>query len=328
MREQALRALSEEGVDLPAHIPVWRVWADSVLVYLAPVFYLVLLVQIGGLLYEHLAGESTLSTNIERQAFLAISPLVVIATVAYYRAFRPIHVLSPRQLRMAGVGGTNALQSLSTSSHPPILYLRSFDFDEQASAVSRWGELSESIGGGLVQDDTEEMKVVRALRRFGPVVAIGRPGEPSAPPGALRFYVRDDLWQSRITRIAPACQLVVLATGDSEGLQWEIRHMVDTLPPRKLLLWPHVNVGRRPEDERRRHWERLAAVIGPFFARPLPSWESVKRARFIVFDDGWAPICIPSEAFRPSLLDRLTQRPGVYGLRAYLRDQRARDLGA
>ena len=323
-RDRVVRALEGEVVELPPHISAWRASADTFFVYFAALYALALLVQIGDLLYGFATtGVPRLPESGERRYFLASALAVVPASVAYYLAFQPLQFMSARRLRMA-FRGTNALHATARSRYPPILYLRSFPFDERASATGKWmGRIERNFGFGLIEDDTAEMKVVRALRRFGPVLAIGRPGELWGPPGALRFYVRDDMWQSKIEEIAPVCQLVVLATGESAGLRWELEHVARVLDPRHILVWPHVNVGQSSAEQRRGEWQRLEARMQDVLPQPLPSWDRVRKANFVAFDAQWAPICIPSEAFSPPLWERLVTRPSIYGLTTFMRQRRS-----
>lgn len=323
-RARVVRALAGEGVALLPHIGPWRATADAFFVYLAPIYVFALFVQVVDLVQGFATtGVLQLPESSERRYFLASALAAVPAVVAYYLAFRPLHVMSPRRLRMA-FRGTNALHETARSRHPPILYLRSFPFDERASVTGKWmGRIERNFGFGLIQDDSAEMKVVRALRRFGPVLAIGRPGELREPPGALRFYVRDDLWQSKIEEIAPACQLVVLATGDSAGLRWELEHVACKLDPCRVLVWPHVDVGQLSAEQRRNEWQRLEARMRDVLPQPLPAWDRVRKAHFIGFDAQWTPICIPSEAFSPPLWERLVTRPSIYGLTTFMRQRLA-----
>ena len=322
-RERVVCALAGEGVVLPPHIAPWRATADTFFAYLAAIYTFALLVQVGDLVHGFVTtGRLQFPESGDRWYFLVSALVVVPATAAYYYSFRPLQFMSPRRLRMA-FRGTNALHETARSQFPPILYLRSFQFDERASTTGKWmGRIERNFGFGLIQDDTAEMKVVRALRWFGPVLAIGRPGELREPPGALRFYVRDDLWQSKIEELAPACQLVVLASGDSAGLRWELEHVARRLDPRRVLVWPHSNVGHLSAEQRRHEWQRLEARMRDVLPQPLPSWDRVRQAHFIVFDERWPPICIPNEAHSPPLWERLVTRPSVYGLTTFMRQLR------
>lgn len=78
---------------------------------------------------------------------------------------------------------------LTADSRPPVVYLRSFERDEQEEKYAReQAQLARKVGyrvagpagalGGLVTYETKEESLARVLRYLGPFVAIGRPGEP------------------------------------------------------------------------------------------------------------------------------------------------------
>lgn len=99
---------------------------------------------------------------------------------------------------------------------PPIVYLRSF-----ADDTSLYPE--------------HEQELVAALSPFGPVIAIGRPGEYLQTLGAARVYLGDD-WQEQIHQWIEICALVVIRIGTSEGLRWEIDTVINCLKGNRLLL--------------------------------------------------------------------------------------------
>jgi hypothetical protein len=71
---------------------------------------------------------------------------------------------------------------------------------------------------GTIPLANAEQAIVKVLRKYGPVIAIGRPCEALPPLGAARFYVSDELWKSKVEDTARVARLVVWATGLSEGL--------------------------------------------------------------------------------------------------------------
>jgi hypothetical protein len=323
-RSRILDALVGEGVAHTSHVPVWRVLCDFFIPAFGALYLFTLFVQISDIPYQLLeSGSFVIAPWGERFWILVTAPIITCALVVGYIIVKPDFSRSTRQIRMA-LYGTSALRVLDRAQSPPILYLRSFSFDERAASQSRWFERFTKVLGYPLQDDSEEMKVVRAMRAFAPVIAIGRPGEGQPPPGALRFYVRDDLWQDKVKAVAPLCRLIVLATGAGAGLHWEIRHLVDNSEPHRILLWPHVTVGQWTVQERRDEWDRLVVSYRDLFPKPLPSWSEFRKARFIAFDETWTPICIPSQAYRPTLWDLLTSRFSTHGLKAFLRAQTIR----
>ncbi|HMQ64835.1 MAG TPA: hypothetical protein PJ992_00975 [Arachnia sp.] len=102
-----------------------------------------------------------------------------------------------------------------------ILLLRSFDDD-------RLTLRSTMLGGGIVSPSLPTARVrfeellVWILKLFGPVVAIGRPGEGLPELGAVRTYWSDDQWQDAVRQTAMRCRGIVLIAGSSEGLKWEM----------------------------------------------------------------------------------------------------------
>jgi hypothetical protein len=115
-------------------------------------------------------------------------------------------------------------------SRRPILYLRSFQLDER---ISQRGWAERFLGA--YPSETAEQGLAKVLRRDGPVIAIGRPDETLPQLGAARFYVSHDRWQAKVADVAREAQLVVWATGVTEGLRWEISHLIEKIPPEKLI---------------------------------------------------------------------------------------------
>jgi hypothetical protein len=197
-------------------------------------------------------------------------------------------------LIVQGGFGFDALQTIAGADRPPILYLRSFDLD---SAAAR--------GVPVMMQSRLSMEAMLAtvLHRWGPVLAIGRPGEAEPMTGATRFYVDDAHWRQKIEELAPLCQFVIWATGYTEGLQWEIEHLVKTLPAERLLLWPHVHIGKSSKAERQAKWQRVLETYQKIFPKTLP--EDIEHAYFLGFDRYWRPIAIPGPGYRKTWWDRI-----------------------
>jgi hypothetical protein len=168
------------------------------------------------------------------------------------------------------------------NSRRPIFYLRSFQFDERIRRPSWW----QRILVGLAPQNPEQ-KMVRGFSKLGPVIAVGRPGEELPSLGAARFYVSHELWQQKVSEVAQASQLVLWATGTTEGLRWEISHLIENLPPEKLILFPHAQLLRMPEDQREAEWTKFLQSLGSHFPLPLPS--RLGDIRFFYFSPGWQP---------------------------------------
>lgn len=161
------------------------------------------------------------------------------------------------QLGLKGLSKSRAAQTA------PIVYLRAFD-DDAKHTLNRQGFTSMVMGvepppmfadmrppwryfgnghplrimrlvaarGG----DTSEEQLGRFMRRWGPFVAIGKPGELVATPGAQRMYVDDGKWKGEVSQLLDRANGVVLQPGASAGIWWEIGEVFRTTPPDRVLL--------------------------------------------------------------------------------------------
>jgi hypothetical protein len=79
------------------------------------------------------------------------------------------------------VRAPDAADVLCEDRRPPVLLLRAFRADELEADAAKPSDLP----------ITFEEFIVQPLERYGPVVAIGRPGDPLPPLGAYREYVAE-----------------------------------------------------------------------------------------------------------------------------------------
>lgn len=184
-----------------------------------------------------------------------------------------------RRTRPHAVRG--AAQALLRDGRDPVLYLRSFDDDETAARVDDWADLTVH---------PREEQLAAALAVVGPVIAVGRPGEPLPLLGAARFYLPLDDWQGTVGRLMDLSQLIVLRLGHGEGLRWEIERARATQPPEKLILL--VPAGR----------SELAARFNEDLPTPLLP-EEVATGKYwvgavVVFDRYWMPRALPVQERR------------------------------
>jgi hypothetical protein len=173
----------------------------------------------------------------------------------------------------------------------PVLYLRSFALDAKLATPS----LPELLLGLIPLADAEQT-LTREMRKVGPVIAIGRPGEALPALGAARFYVSHERWKEKVADVVRVAELVVWATGVTEGLRWEISHLIESLPPEKLVLWAHPHLLRVGEAEREAEWKRFREMLGGLFPRPLP--ERLGSTRFFYFTPDHEPIAVGPSPFR------------------------------
>jgi len=281
-REQLLTLLFDEGVTQVPDVARGEFW----LYYLPRFFWLPAVIFTAALFIDALQPQRLLFSQGVDTALCAGA--TALAIFAYWRA-QPLR----RRFATEWKFGRNASRAVQLARQPPILFLRSFSFDSLSSR---------SLKGSLGLLTPESTLVIQASRLSGPVIAIGRPGETMPPPGALRIYVTHEQWEVKVRAIIPLCQLVIWVTGYTEGLQWELRELVNTVSPRRLVVWLHLDVGNATLEQREREWTKFVAAYSWIFPKPLPA--KLGKTYYLAFDNDWSPICIPG--------------PGVFPLTTYL----------
>lgn len=144
-----------------------------------------------------------------------------------------------------------AFALLRTDTRAPVLFLRPFasDVPSASPSLEDVGWRVADFAGALAEklSRTEEERLVRALSRIGPVLAIGRPGEREAPWGAARAYVKARAdWKLVVASLMERCALLVLVPGDTAGVGWEARSAEGSTRP-VLVLSRSTGPSRSPE---------------------------------------------------------------------------------
>lgn len=156
---------------------------------------------------------------------------------------------------------------LVVPQEPFILYLRGFDVDPRTRDMVPHGPLTVL---GMPKLSEEEL-LVRALSEVAPVIAIGDPTDRLPQLGAQRIYYRQQGsgWKKIAGELIHTASLVVITTGDSDGLDWEYAHVQADLPLERLLI---VVCGDG------HHYERFrlrARMRGQFPHSELPEWPTM-----------------------------------------------------
>jgi hypothetical protein len=187
------------------------------------------------------------------------------------------------------------------------LFLRPFDVDEQLNQVMLAPRVSIRERVTHTNGRTFEESLVRMFRRrFGRVVAVGRPSERLPLPGADRFYLPLAEWQAPVSDLIARARLVILVTGASEGTLWELTECVRLLPPERLLLLVYSDEldyqrfrNAVPEAFEKRSRELLAEGLEPVRApvftgypprhnpQTIMKWQGLQG--LIHFDRSWKP---------------------------------------
>lgn len=131
---------------------------------------------------------------------------------------------------------------------------------------------------------TSEESLARFFETYGPVIAVGRPGEKLATAGAARMYLSDDEWQAAVREELKRSQSVVLQPGLSTGVHWELEQVRRHVEPFRILICL-VAYWHNPEA-----YEELEVVceskMGLKFPRVVPH---LQQPAFLYFDREWKP---------------------------------------
>ncbi|GAA2801220.1 hypothetical protein GCM10010441_27600 [Kitasatospora paracochleata] len=141
-----------------------------------------------------------------------------------------------------------------------VLYLRPFYNDpilaEQPLDISGGSGTSDAIF--FISGLTHEEALTRRFRRFGRVVAVGRPNERLPLPGASRGYLPDDdQWKKAVSRLIRHAHVVLLTAGDGPGTVWEFTEALRILPPERLVLLVYGT----PDD-----YDSFRRALGEYYA--------------------------------------------------------------
>ena len=142
---------------------------------------------------------------------------------------------------------------LARDKRPPILYLRTFADDKEESR-------NPDTGGFIF--GTYEERLIRAMHSYGPVVAIGHPGERLPPLGAARIHVDDADWHTTVSDLAAKARLVVLRPADTKAVLWEAATAARVAGSDKIALYVR--------DLEPGVWTGFIHQLGDTLGAPLP----------------------------------------------------------
>ncbi len=180
----------------------------------------------------------------------------------------------------------SAEELLANDHRRPVIYLRSFDHEEDASQIRRAlvHVFSRSLPGLNGWQQREQEEFAEFISQVGPYIAVGRPGEILPESGAARLYLNEENWKSDVSSLLRKSQMVVLRASTSNGLSWEISHLFDHYPAeRVLVILPNT----------KQKYLKFAAWANTVFPHPFP--EKLSTSRLLYFDSNWVPLSLPAK---------------------------------
>ncbi len=190
---------------------------------------------------------------------------------------------------------------MKKDTRAPVLYLRSFNDEVEDRSLTKYfnnASVSSKKDLSLTTPSIgfrEQDALSYVFRKVGPYIALGKPGEKIPELGSSKIYVPDEAWQNTIRDFFEKSKLIIFRAGKTEGLKWELRELVQTVKPQKIIMLLPV------KDEDYLSFIQWANVIMPTAFQPeYPS------SRMIIFDEKWRPSCLTqdqtlSKSFSPFL---------------------------
>jgi hypothetical protein len=179
-------------------------------------------------------------SNLERAKFLGLSPTAVSVLTGIVGIL--LLIAGATLSRLARMWArTSATRVRQRDRRRPILYLRSFDDDRlplPALLTARRPFLELFLARG---SDPFEEAVAWELAPFGPIIAVGRPGRPTASLGAARDLLPAADWQAGVAQFIDDARAVVVIIGKTEGLAWEIEQTARNYLHRVVFVFPPVD---------------------------------------------------------------------------------------
>lgn len=157
------------------------------------------------------------------RAWVLIGALVILIGHALFHAGKR---LSAREMWRPGV---------ASASDRPLLFLRGFDDDQCTFKRRPWDLPARWLDLWSFRQNLDEA-LVDELAQFGPVIALGRPGDKRTPFGAQRHYSDHADWQQTLAAAARSAQAIVLLASDSPGVKWEYDLLKNEAMLDKVLL--------------------------------------------------------------------------------------------
>lgn len=184
----------------------------------------------------------------------------------------------------------DAISVLAKDHRAPVIYLRSFEDEDLIDP--KMPSLFDFLRS-LFLPKRYEPTLIKTLRRLGPVICIGKPGETYPEIGAARLYVSDSDWQVAVRYFLTQAAAVVVTVGRTEALWWEIHTVLSTLPLERILFFfPYSDKPRFRRSLLRKYLAFLLPAI--LTKKILGRMELDRQERYKIFRER-APSLLPMD---------------------------------
>jgi hypothetical protein len=179
---------------------------------------------------------------------------------------------------------------LAADRRSPILFLRSFADDEkQIYKGSAKAFLTFSL----------EARLYYHFSRFGPFVAIGSPTETVPVLGAARVLLSDDEWQPRVLSWIRDAKAIIMYSGTTHWVNWELRQVVkNECATRLILMMPEIRalLWARKEEISARVEQVREGFSGTPWEEELLCFKDFARLRAMLFRPDGSMVMVKSRS--------------------------------
>jgi hypothetical protein len=217
-----------------------------------------------------------------------------------------ISLLVGRRARVHTAHTISSVSDLVPGSY--VLYLRPFTQDLTSAGIAPVENANTFTNPARTiarSGRTYEESLGRMFRKFGPLIAIGRPGEPlPGGSGARRTYLPLNDWKDTVGELIDNARLIILGAGPGPGTVWEYVEILRRRDPSRLVV-----LVTNPAEYQRFKSSSIAEAegvlfelkhkYGDFWQPPilpdLPTPVNPKAARafyfkaMVYFTEGWEP---------------------------------------
>jgi hypothetical protein len=179
---------------------------------------------------------------------------------------------------------------LAADRRSPILFLRSFGDDEKQ--IYRWPVMA-FLAFSL------EARLYYHFARFGPFVAIGSSKETVPMVGAARVFLSDDEWQQWVLSWIGDAKLIIMYSGTTHWVNWELRQVVkNECATRLILMIPEIRalLWARKEEISARVEQVREGFSGTPWEEELLSVNDFARLRAMLFRPDGSMVMVKSRS--------------------------------
>ncbi|MEV5510617.1 hypothetical protein [Streptomyces orinoci] len=168
-----------------------------------------------------------------------VEELVLTGTLAVGLVLLLASLIVGRRARVHTAHIITSVSGLAPGSY--VLYLRPFTQDLAASGIAPAPENNNAFVNPARtiarSGRTYEERLGWMFRKFGPMVAIGRPGEPlPGGSGARRTYLPLNDWKDTVGELIDNARVVILGAGPGPGTVWEYVEIMRRRDPSRLVV--------------------------------------------------------------------------------------------